>query len=129
MVYPSLENFFPTMNSKRLVFTKNLFKTKFLIVRHVFFIMIMWHDKAGLCFVKSVYIQDFSGPYFPTFGLNTNQMRTEFGKIPNRKTPNTDTIHAVLSSKYVCFSTLKEHEDLENLSSFWSLFSKVFNRI
>ena len=86
----------------------------------------MWHDKAGLRFAKIVYIQDFSGPYFPAFGLNTDQMRTEFVKIPTRKTPNTDTIHAVLSSKYVCFSSLKEHEDLENLSSFWSLFSKVF---
>ena len=51
--------------------------------------------------VKSVRIRSFSGPYFPTFGLNTEKygvsIRTQSkcGKIRTRKTPNTDTFHAV----------------------------------
>ena len=42
-----------------------------------------------------------SGPYFPTFGLNTERYRvslriqSEFTKIRSRITPNTDTFHAV----------------------------------
>ena len=117
-----------TMNSQMLVFTKNIFKTKFLTIRYIFFTMI-WHNKAwrhwllsvGLRCKKSVLIQSFSGPYFPAFGLDTDRyslslrIQVEYGKIPTRKTPNTNTIHALLSSKYVCFSSLKEHEDLENL--------------
>ena len=51
--------------------------------------------------VKSVRIQRFSGPYFPTFGLNKERHRVplrvqnECGKIRTRKTPNMDTFHAV----------------------------------
>ena len=39
---------------------------------------------------------DFSDPYFPAFGLNTERysvslrIQSEFGKIHTRKTPNTD---------------------------------------
>ena len=55
-----------------------------------------------LHFMKSVRIQSFSGPYFPAFGLNTEwysvslRIRCKYGEIRSRKTPNTDTFHAVL---------------------------------
>ena len=51
--------------------------------------------------VKSVLIRTFSGPYFPTFGLNTERqsvslcIQSEYGKMRIRKTPNTNTFHAV----------------------------------
>ena len=50
---------------------------------------------------ESARIRSFSGPYFPTFGLNTViygvsfRIQSEFGKIRTRKTLNTDTFHAV----------------------------------
>ena len=52
--------------------------------------------------MKSIRIRSFSGPYFPAFGLNTKRcgvsLRIQFkcGKIWTRKTPNTDTFHAVV---------------------------------
>ena len=51
--------------------------------------------------VKSVRIRNFSGPYFPAFGLNTErysvslQIQFKCEKEKTRKTPNTDTSHAV----------------------------------
>ena len=45
--------------------------------------------------VKTVRIWSFSGPYFPTFGLNTGDTESECGKIRTRKTPNTDTFNTV----------------------------------
>ena len=51
--------------------------------------------------VESVHIRSFSGPYFPTFGLNTVRygvslrIQPEYGEIWTRKTPNTETFHAV----------------------------------
>ena len=51
--------------------------------------------------VKSVRIQSFYGPYFPAFGLNTDtysvslHFQSKCGKIRTRKTPNTDTFHAL----------------------------------
>ena len=52
-------------------------------------------------YLKSVRIQSFSGPYVPAFGLNTKIYRVNLciqskcGKIPIRKTPNTNTFYAV----------------------------------
>ena len=52
--------------------------------------------------VKIVQIRSFSGPYFPTFGLNTDIygvnlcVQSKYGKIRTRKTPYLDTFHAVL---------------------------------
>ena len=52
--------------------------------------------------VKNVRIRSFSGPYFSTFGPNTEgysvslRIRSECRKMWTRKTPNTDTLHAVL---------------------------------
>ena len=51
--------------------------------------------------VKGVRIWSFSGSYFPEFGLNTERysvflcIQSECGKMRTRKTPNTDTFHAV----------------------------------
>ena len=52
--------------------------------------------------VKSVVIWSFSGPYFPAFGLNTEScevsllcIQSKCGKMRTRKSPNTDTSHAV----------------------------------
>ena len=50
--------------------------------------------------VKIVRIWSFSGPYFPTFGLKTERcvslcFQSECGRWRTRKTPNTDTFHAV----------------------------------
>ena len=53
--------------------------------------------------MKSVRIWSFSGPGLPAFGLNTEilnfQIQSECGKIRTRKTPNTDTFHAVFMAE------------------------------
>ena len=47
--------------------------------------------------VKSVRIWSFSGPYFSAFGLTVSlRIQSEYGKVRTRKTPNTDTFHAVI---------------------------------
>ena len=44
---------------------------------------------------------EFSGPYFPAFGLNFERyvvslgIHSECGKVQTRKTPNTHNFHAV----------------------------------
>ena len=51
--------------------------------------------------VKSIRIWSFSGPYFPTFGLNTERywtylrIQSECRKIRTRKIPNMDTFQTV----------------------------------
>ena len=51
--------------------------------------------------VKSVRTRNFSGPYFPAFGLNTKRngvslrIQSERGNMPTRKTPNTDIFYAM----------------------------------
>ena len=51
--------------------------------------------------MKSARIRSFSRPYFPAFGLNTERysvsvrIQYKYGKIRTRKTPNTNTFHAV----------------------------------
>ena len=53
-------------------------------------------------YVQGVSIRSFYGLYFPAFGLNTEaysvslHIQSERGKIRTRKTPNTDTFHAVV---------------------------------
>ena len=55
---------------------------------------------TGLHCVKSVRIRSYSGPYFPSFGLNTERygvsfrIQSEWGKMQTRITPNTDAFHA-----------------------------------
>ena len=52
--------------------------------------------------VKSVRTLSYSGPQFPTYGLNKErygvylQMQSECGKMRTRITQNTDTFHAVM---------------------------------
>ena len=71
--------------------------------------------------MKSVRIRRFYGPYFPEFGLNTviygvsPRIQSKCGKIQTRKTPNTDTFHAVGAEQ---FSWLKEF--------YFSLFLNIF---
>ena len=50
---------------------------------------------------RNVRIRSYSGPYFPAFGLNTERykvrsIRSEYGKIRTRITPNEDTFYALL---------------------------------
>ena len=51
--------------------------------------------------VKSVRTRSFSGPDFPAFGLTTEiysvnlRIQSKCGKIRTRKTPKTDTFHAL----------------------------------
>ena len=51
--------------------------------------------------MKSIPIRIFFGLYFPAFGLNTERcsvpfhIQSECGEIRTRKTPNTDSFHAV----------------------------------
>ena len=53
--------------------------------------------------MKSVHVRSFFRPYFPVFGLNTEiygvslRIQSECGKIRTRKTPTTNTFHAVKS--------------------------------
>ena len=56
--------------------------------------------------MRSVRIWNFSGPYFPVFGLNmeiyrvNHRIQFECGKIRSRKITNTDIFHVVgLSEK------------------------------
>ena len=50
--------------------------------------------------LKSVRLWNFSGPYFPAFGLNTERyevslrIQSECRKIRTRKIPNMDIFHA-----------------------------------
>ena len=59
------------------------------------------NNKKEHC-AKNARSRSFSGPYFPTFGLNTEIRRVNLrfsskcGKIRSRKTLNTDTLHAVI---------------------------------
>ena len=53
---------------------------------------------------KSVRLRNFSGLYFPAFGLNTERqgaslrIHSECGEIRTRKAPNTDIFQAVFIS-------------------------------
>ena len=55
--------------------------------------------------MKTVRIRSFSGPYFPAFWLNTKwygislRIQSKCRKVRTRKTPNTDTFHAVFCLK------------------------------
>ena len=57
-------------------------------------------------YVKSNDIRRISGPYFPAFGLNMERcgvsrcIQSECGSMRTRKTPNTDTFHAVCCVSY-----------------------------
>ena len=73
--------------------------------------------------VKSVLIQSFSGPYFPTFGLNMERysvslyIQSEYRKIRTRKNPNTDTFYAVCLGFQECFKIMNK----SHLVTVWQL--------
>ena len=54
--------------------------------------------------VKIICIRSYSGPHFPTFGLNTERysvslrVQSECGKMRTRITSNTDTFHSMCCS-------------------------------
>ena len=80
--------------------------------------------------MKSVRIQSFSGPYFPSFEPNSLRIQAECGKIRTRKTPNIDTFlavrrfHFVLSENFNPILTIAEQEHFKKL---WG--KPVFNQI
>ena len=54
-----------------------------------------------LHFVESFHvdIRTYSGPYFPTFGLNVSlRIQSECGKMRTRITPNSVTFYTVLDT-------------------------------
>ena len=67
----------------------------------------------------SVRIRSFSGSYFPAFELNTERyslslrIQLKYEKIRTKKTPNTDTFHAVSMIASVILG--KRFEDLRVL--------------
>ena len=98
---------------KRSYFSYMLFFRKCLMFRwsiplrmqDSIFIQIMeWIEIANIHCVKSVQIRIFSGPHFPTFGLNTERyevslrVQSECGKYGPEKTPYLDTFHKVIVS-------------------------------
>ena len=66
-------------------------------------------------YVKSVRIQNYSSPYFPTFGLNKERyfvslrIQSEYGKIQTRITPNTEAFYAV----FVNYSFSKQISEIQ----------------
>ena len=72
------------------------------VKRQVKFSLLHFIFKNKHCVKKSSY-GVFSGPYFPTFGLNTDNLyfsvfRPNAGKYRSEKTPYLDTFHAVKES-------------------------------
>ena len=63
--------------------------------------------------VKSVRIWSFSGPYFPTFGLNTERRGTQYSPYSVRMRENMDQKNSGYGhfprSEYVCLSHLHEY--------------------
>ena len=67
---------------------------------------------------------DFSGPYFPVLGLNTEinlLIQSDYWKIRTKKTPHLDTFHAVLQPPSVIHAALN--------TNFTSIASKTMGWI
>ena len=80
--------------------------------------------------VKSVRIQNFTGQYFPKFRLNMEtysvslRIQSEIGKIRTKKTPNTNTFHAVLVSEL----TITTFKITANFCFFFTYVADWINR-
>ena len=80
---------------------------------------------------KNIYIRSYSGPYFPSFGLNTERysvslrIQSECGKIWTRITPNTDTFYAVYFS-YLHKNVAEAYSEPSRTSKM-QLFAKIVN--
>ena len=81
--------------------------------------------------VKSVQIRSFSGPYFPTFGLNSERygvslrIQSECGKMRKRITPNTDTFYAVCNQnifRNIVYSEPEKYSETCQASIWRSVF-------
>ena len=89
--------------------------------------------------VESVRIWNFSGPYFPAFGLNTERCgeslssQSKCGNIRTRKTPNKDTFHVVINFiEYQLVGTLSNVYDgnfCENSYIHKDVSLKMFNSV
>ena len=72
-------------------------------VKNTFISQVYQPPRTFLCrtphCVKSVHIRSFCGPYFPTFGMNTESFSgpyfPTFGMNTDQNTPNMDTFHAL----------------------------------
>ena len=70
--------------------------------------------------MKSVSIQNFSGPHFPAFGLNNERysvslsIYSECEKIRSRKTPNTDAFNTF---DYIFFSLVRRKYSVDTILS------------
>ena len=111
----------------------SLINKKFAIARFCFtdHSSIPLHSMLGtqtgkniLC-VKSVRLRSYSGSHFPAFGLNTERyivyreslrIQSEYSKMWNRITPNTDTFHALLVIIGAGYKTKKCVQDCRTLS-------------
>ena len=74
--------------------------------------LVKWESLLKNHCVKSVRIRSISSPYFPGFEQNTERygviprIHSECEKIRTRKTPNTDTFHAVKTMVKSIFTIL-----------------------
>ena len=66
---------------------------------------------------KCIRIRSYSGPYFPTFGLNTERysvslrIQSEYGKIRTKVTPNWDTFYAIIVALFLHLSLSEQAKD------------------
>ena len=69
---------------------RNLIRWHFFVGNSCNTALLVENEKKNVSLRENCPYSEFSCPYFPEFGLNT-----ECGKIQTRKTPNTDTFEAV----------------------------------
>ena len=92
--------------------------------------LILIKNSCPSCCVKSVRIRSFYGPYFPAFALG---IQCKCGKIPTRKTPDTDTFSSVsaviLQGESKIQLSVISKKDFQKQSSRGVLQKKVFLEI
>ena len=101
LIWNSILDFLSVLSRDQCCTSKQVLIIPFITKSHVRYV-IPTSTQCHLHCLKSVRIRSYSGPYFPTFGLNTQRysesLRTqsECGKMRTRITPNKNTFHAVL---------------------------------
>ena len=103
-----LHGFFSMKKPFPLIYISSLLVFMFFFSFLVHNLQKSFHKLQYICciviishYVKSVYIQSYSGPYFLAFGLNTKRysvclrIQSECRKIRTRTTSNTGTFYAV----------------------------------
>ena len=92
-------------------------KTHFILLVSFYNPWKHWKTRGFHC-VKYVCIPVFSGPYFPSFGLNTKRysvslrIHSKCWRIQTRKTRNTDTFYAM----FLMFSRSSERYQWQEIS-------------